>query len=59
MLFVRCRAGISHNPAEFVTVEDVDVALKVLERFILRLGAEYDFIYTLVDYGDIQCYDLM
>src|SRR6266487_1532318 len=35
MLFVRCRDGISHNPAESVTVEDVDVALNVLERFVL------------------------
>lgn len=34
MLFVRCRGGISHNPAETVTVEDVAVALKVLERFV-------------------------
>ncbi len=42
MLFVRCHAGISHNPAEFVTVEDVDVALKVLERFILLLSANND-----------------
>ena len=40
MLFVRCRAGISHNPAESVTVEDVDVALKVLERFILLLSTK-------------------
>ena len=39
MLLVRCRAGISHNPAEFVTVEDVDVALNVLERFILLVSA--------------------
>ncbi len=40
MLFVRCRAGISHNPAESVTVEDVDVALKVLEQFILLLSTK-------------------
>lgn len=42
MLFVRCLGGISHNPAESVTVEDVDVALKVLEQFILLLSANND-----------------
>jgi allantoate deiminase len=40
MLFVRCAGGISHNPAEAVTVEDVAVALEVLDRFLLRGGAE-------------------
>jgi allantoate deiminase len=40
MLFVRCRGGISHNPAESVTVEDVDVALHVLEQFILLLSTK-------------------
>src|SRR5206468_5848318 len=38
MLFVRCRGGISHNPAESVTVEDVEVAIKVLERFLHLLS---------------------
>jgi allantoate deiminase len=42
MLFVRCRGGISHNPAESVTVEDVDVALKVLEQFVLLLSTKND-----------------
>ena len=37
MLFVRCRGGISHHPAESVTVEDVEVAINVLERFLLLL----------------------
>lgn len=37
MLFVRCRGGISHHPAESVTTEDVDVAINVLERFVLLL----------------------
>lgn len=40
MLFVRCRAGISHNPAEAVTTEDVAVALDVLERFLHMLAQE-------------------
>ena len=40
MLFVRCRGGISHNPAESVTEADVGVALAVLERFLALLAAE-------------------
>jgi allantoate deiminase len=38
MLFVRCRGGISHHPAEAVKVEDVAVAIQVLERFLLQLS---------------------
>jgi allantoate deiminase len=34
MLFVRCRGGISHNPAESVTAEDVAVAIDALSRFL-------------------------
>jgi len=30
MLFVRCKGGISHNPAESITVEDADVAARAL-----------------------------
>ncbi|MEN9936487.1 MAG: hypothetical protein RLZZ387_3066 [Chloroflexota bacterium] len=40
MLFVRCAAGVSHNPAESVTVEDVAVAIDVLERFVENLAEE-------------------
>jgi allantoate deiminase len=38
MLFVRCKNGISHNPAESVKPADVRVAVEVLADFILRLG---------------------
>ncbi len=38
MLFVRCRGGVSHNPAEAVTSEDVTVAIEVLERFLYALA---------------------
>lgn len=38
MLFVRCKGGISHNPAESVRVEDVAVALTVMERFLTLLS---------------------
>jgi allantoate deiminase len=35
MLFVRCKGGISHNPAEAVTLDDVATGLRVFARFIL------------------------
>jgi allantoate deiminase len=38
MLFVRCAGGISHNPAESVTVEDVAVAIDVTSRLLDRLA---------------------
>lgn len=34
MLFVRCKGGVSHNPAESVTAEDVGVAIDVLDKFL-------------------------
>ena len=37
MLFVRCRGGISHNPAESARTDDVGVALDVLIAFLRRL----------------------
>ena len=39
MLFVRCRGGVSHSPAESVTVDDVAIAIDVLDHFIERLAA--------------------
>jgi hydantoinase/carbamoylase family amidase len=38
MLFVRCRGGVSHNPAESVTEQDVSVSIDVLSRFLELLG---------------------
>jgi allantoate deiminase len=40
MLFVRCKGGISHNPAESVTEDDVAIASGVLSRFLELLAAE-------------------
>jgi hydantoinase/carbamoylase family amidase len=40
MLFVRCKGGISHNPAESVKTADVRVAVAVLADFILRLAKQ-------------------
>jgi allantoate deiminase len=34
MLFMRCKGGISHNPAEAITREDADVAARAFLRFI-------------------------
>jgi allantoate deiminase len=34
MLFVRCKAGISHNPAEAITLEDAEIGARALLRFI-------------------------
>ena len=36
MLFVRCRAGISHNPAEHASAADMGLAIVALIRFIER-----------------------
>jgi allantoate deiminase len=38
MLFVRCKGGISHNPAESVKTEDVAVSIDVLSRFLELLA---------------------
>jgi len=40
MLFVRCKGGISHNPAESVTEEDVGLAIDVLSKFMELLAAK-------------------
>jgi allantoate deiminase len=39
MLFVRCAGGISHNPAESMTIADADVAIAVLLDFVLAFQA--------------------
>ena len=38
MLFIRCRGGISHNPAEHVEPEDADAALRVMVQFVRMLA---------------------
>jgi allantoate deiminase len=40
MLFVRCRGGISHNPAEYASSTDIDVAARVLADFLNDFGRE-------------------
>jgi allantoate deiminase len=40
MLFVRCKGGISHNPAEAISEADADVAARILLRFIENFRAQ-------------------
>lgn len=40
MLFVRCEGGISHNPAENVTLADVDRAVRVLLATVRDLAGQ-------------------
>ncbi len=37
MIFLRCKDGISHNPAESITVEDADVGVRVLLETVRRV----------------------
>jgi len=39
MLFVRCKGGISHNPAESVKTADVRIAIEVLADFLIQVAA--------------------
>ncbi len=38
MLFVRCRDGLSHHPLESVTLQDVAIALNVMDNFLVSLA---------------------
>lgn len=40
MLFVRCRGGLSHHPDEYAAPADLEVALRVMLDFLLRLARE-------------------
>jgi hydantoinase/carbamoylase family amidase len=37
MLFVRCAGGISHNPAESISVDDAEVCVRVLLEYLFTL----------------------
>jgi allantoate deiminase len=41
MMFVRCKGGISHNPAESISVKDADAAVRVLLNTIRQLGRDF------------------
>lgn len=38
MLFLRCRSGISHRPDEYACAQDIELAVRVLERTIIKLA---------------------
>lgn len=40
MLFVRCKGGVSHNPAEFASEADMGLSVAALVRFIETLGTQ-------------------
>ena len=42
MLFVRCRKGLSHHPAEFVSESDLRAALEIVVDFLTRLASRYN-----------------
>ncbi|MFD2371681.1 M20 family metallo-hydrolase [Brevibacillus sp. GCM10020057] len=37
MIFVRCKDGISHNPQEFASMDDIALGTEVLYRTVLRM----------------------
>jgi allantoate deiminase len=37
MLFVRCRGGLSHNPDEYASPADINIAARVLSAFLDRI----------------------
>ncbi|MGD6506336.1 M20/M25/M40 family metallo-hydrolase, partial [Xanthomonas citri pv. citri] len=39
MVFVRCRGGISHNPAEFASLPDIEAGARVLFRALKAFSA--------------------
>jgi allantoate deiminase len=41
LLFIRCKNGVSHHPAEAVRIQDVRAALAVLEDFLRLLANQY------------------
>jgi allantoate deiminase len=40
MIFVRCAGGVSHNPAESITVEDAEIGARVLLNMICNFKAK-------------------
>lgn len=43
MLFVRCLGGVSHNPEEFASIDDMGLAVEALIRTVERLAADVAF----------------
>ena len=43
MLFIPCKDGISHNPAEYAAIEDIAAGAAVLEKAVRKLVMKQDF----------------
>jgi allantoate deiminase len=41
MLFVRCRGGVSHNPAESISAADADIAVGILVDFLRQFEMQF------------------
>ncbi|ERI06951.1 M20 family metallo-hydrolase [Aneurinibacillus aneurinilyticus] len=41
MIFVRCKDGISHNPKEFSTYEDIALGTEVLYKTVLKMSSSF------------------
>jgi allantoate deiminase len=41
MLFVRCKGGVSHHPAESVKTSDVAAAIAVLRDFVIAIAQRH------------------
>lgn len=41
MVFVRCRGGVSHNPAEFASLPDIEAGARVLLGAVKAFGARH------------------
>ena len=39
MIFVRCKGGVSHNPAESITVQDADLGVRALLEAVRLVDA--------------------
>ncbi|MGA9225868.1 MAG: Zn-dependent hydrolase, partial [Mesobacillus sp.] len=37
-IFVRCKDGISHNPAEFSTIDDISLGTELLYRTTVKMA---------------------
>ena len=40
MIFIPCREGISHNPAEFADMDDIVTGAKILDTVLRKLSLE-------------------
>ncbi|MGO4274596.1 Zn-dependent hydrolase, partial [Paenibacillus sp. TAF58] len=47
MIFVRCLEGISHNPKEYASPEDITLGTELLYRTARRIATDYDQIASL------------